>query len=69
MPVSRLALAFVIALRSVLVYGEATHGVAAEATWQDLLPARWRRAGARLARVPATAAPTSRARAVAGRSA
>jgi hypothetical protein len=68
MPVSRLVLAVIIALRSVLVYGEATSGTA-EMTWPDLLPARWRGAGTRLAHLSATATPAPAPRAVAGRSA
>jgi hypothetical protein len=53
---SRLALALLIALRSVLIYGEASSGVDAELTWRELLPARWRGAGAGLARAGTTAA-------------
>jgi hypothetical protein len=53
---SRLALALLIALRSVLIYGEASSGVSAELTWRELLPARWREAGAGLARARPTAA-------------
>jgi hypothetical protein len=42
-----------IAMRSVLIYGEAPSGVAAQLTWRELLPARWRVAGAGLARAGA----------------
>jgi hypothetical protein len=42
MTLSRLALAIVVALRAVLVYGEATTAASAELTWRDLLPARVR---------------------------
>jgi hypothetical protein len=42
MTLSRLALAVVIALRAVLVYGEATSAATAELTWRELLPARLR---------------------------
>ena len=42
MTLSRLALAAVISLRAVLVYGEATSATAAELTWRELLPARFR---------------------------
>jgi hypothetical protein len=42
MTLSRLALAAVISLRAVLVYGEATTVASAELTWRELLPARWR---------------------------
>jgi hypothetical protein len=49
MTLSRLALAAVISLRAVLVYGEATGGASAELTWRELLPARWRVARPRLA--------------------
>jgi hypothetical protein len=38
MHLSRLAIAAVIALRSVLIYGEATSGTAGELTWRDVLP-------------------------------
>jgi hypothetical protein len=37
---SRLALAAVLSLRAVLVYGEVTTAASAEITWRDLLPAR-----------------------------
>jgi hypothetical protein len=40
MPLSRLTLALVVSLRSVLVYGEAVSAASAELTWRDLLPAR-----------------------------
>jgi hypothetical protein len=69
MRLSRLVLAAVVSLRAVLVYGEATGGADAELTWRDLLPSRWRHAGARMAGVRATAAPAPGAPAVAGRSA
>ena len=42
MTLSRLALALVLALRAVLVYGEATTVATAELTWRELLPARLR---------------------------
>jgi hypothetical protein len=42
MTLSRLALAVVVALRAVLVYGEATSAATAELTWRELLPARLR---------------------------
>jgi hypothetical protein len=42
MTLSRLALAAVISLRAVLVYGEATSAASAELTWRELLPARLR---------------------------
>ena len=41
MTLSRLALAAVISLRAVLVYGEAATVASAELTWRELLPARW----------------------------
>jgi hypothetical protein len=41
MTLSRLALAAVISLRAVLVYGEVTTATA-ELTWRELLPARLR---------------------------
>lgn len=53
---SRLALALLIALRSVLIYGEASTCAGAELTWRELLPAPWREAGAGLARASTTAA-------------
>jgi len=57
MRASRLALAFVLSLRAVLIYGEAPTCTAAELTWRELLPAPWREAGAGLARArSATAA-------------
>ena len=40
---SRLALAAVVSLRAVLVYGEATSAASAELTWGELLPAVVRR--------------------------
>jgi hypothetical protein len=40
MTLSRLALAAVVSLRAVLVYGEATSAGTAELTWRELLPAR-----------------------------
>ena len=39
MPASRLALAAVVSLRAVLVYGEATGAAEAELTWRELVPA------------------------------
>lgn len=42
MTLSRLALAALISLRAVLVYGEATSAAASELTWRELLPARLR---------------------------
>jgi hypothetical protein len=42
MTLSRLALAVVLALRAVLVYGEATSAATAELTWRELVPARLR---------------------------
>jgi hypothetical protein len=42
MDLSRLALALVVSLRAVLVYGEATSAADAELTWRELLPARLR---------------------------
>jgi hypothetical protein len=42
MTTSRLALAAVISLRAVLVYGEATSAASAELTWRELMPARRR---------------------------
>jgi hypothetical protein len=49
MTLSRIALAAVISLRAVLVYGEATSAATAELTWRALLPARWRVPHPRLA--------------------
>ena len=49
MPLSRLTLAAVVALRAVLVYGEATSAASAELTWRDLLPAGMRLPRPRLA--------------------
>jgi hypothetical protein len=49
MTLSRLALAFVLSLRAVLVYGEATTVAAADLTWCELLPARLRVPRPRLA--------------------
>jgi hypothetical protein len=49
MTLSRLALALVLSLRAVLVYGEATSAGSAELTWRELLPARWRVPHPRLA--------------------
>jgi hypothetical protein len=49
MTLSRLALAAVLALRAVLVYGEATSAASAQLTWGDLLPARVRLPRPRLA--------------------
>jgi len=42
MTLSRLALAAIISLRAVLVYGEATIVAEADLTWRELLPARLR---------------------------
>jgi hypothetical protein len=57
MRASRLALALLVSLRAVLIYGEAPTCTAAELTWRELLPAHWRGAGAGLARArTATAA-------------
>jgi hypothetical protein len=42
MQLSRLALALVVSVRAVLVYGEAAGAATAELTWRDLLPARLR---------------------------
>jgi hypothetical protein len=39
---SRLTLALLVALRAVLVYGEADGAGSAPLTWRDLLPARLR---------------------------
>jgi hypothetical protein len=64
---SRLAIALLIALRSVLVYGEASNGVSAQLTWRELLPARWRDAGAGLARAGTTAAGRAAPQPVVGR--
>ena len=55
MTLSRLALALVVALRAVLVYGEATSAASAELTWGDLLPARVRLPRPRLAPAAARA--------------
>ena len=52
MMLSRLALAAVVALRAVLVYGEATSAASAELTWGDLVPARVRLPRPRLAPAP-----------------
>jgi hypothetical protein len=57
MTLSRLALALVVALRAVLVYGEATSAATAELTWRELLPGRLRMPRPRLA----PAAPRPRA--------
>ena len=40
MRLSRLVLAAVVAVRAVLVYGEATSAASAELTWGELLPVR-----------------------------
>jgi hypothetical protein len=56
MTLSRLALAVVVSLRAVLVYGEATT-CAAEMSWSELLPARLRH----LPRPSIPAAPAPRA--------
>ena len=58
MTLSRLTLAAVVALRAVLVYGEATSAATAELTWRDLLPARMR--------VPRPELGTAAARAITG---
>ena len=42
MTLSRLALAAIISLRAVLVYGEAMIVAEADLTWRELLPARLR---------------------------
>ena len=55
MTLSRLALAAVVALRAVLVYGEATSAASAELRWPDLLPARLRLPQPRLAAAPGAA--------------
>ena len=55
MRVSRLILAAAIAVRSVLVYGEAAGAASAQLTWRELLPASWRRV--RTARLAGTRAP------------
>jgi hypothetical protein len=49
MTLSRLALAAVLSLRAVLVYGEATAVADADLTWRELLPARLRVPRPRLA--------------------
>jgi hypothetical protein len=49
MTLSRLALAAVLSLRAVLVYGEATAVAEADVTWCELLPARLRLPRPRLA--------------------
>jgi hypothetical protein len=49
MVLSRVAFALVVALRAVLVYGEATSAASAELTWRDLVPARMRLPRPRLA--------------------
>jgi hypothetical protein len=49
MTLSRLALALVLSLRGVLVYGEATTVATADLTWRELLPARLRVPRPRLA--------------------
>jgi hypothetical protein len=55
MQLSRLALALVISLRAVLVYGEATGAATADLTWRELLPARLRVPRPRLAAAAAPA--------------
>jgi hypothetical protein len=40
--VSRLALAAVISLRAVLIYGEAAGAASAELGWREVLPVRFR---------------------------
>lgn len=42
MTLSRLALAALVSLRAVLVYGEATSAASVEVTWRELVPARIR---------------------------
>jgi hypothetical protein len=42
MRLSRLVLALVVALRAVLIYGEAEGAGSAALSWRDLLPARLR---------------------------
>ena len=42
MTLSRLALAALLSLRAVLVYGEVTTVAEAEFTWRELLPVRFR---------------------------
>jgi hypothetical protein len=62
---SRLALAAVVSLRALLVYGEAASAASAELTWRDLLPARPRvrvRSQPRLATPPRPAPATAAAR-------
>ena len=58
MRLSRLLLAAVIAVRAVLVYGEATSAASAELGWRDLIPARARMP--RAARPAPVAAPARR---------
>jgi hypothetical protein len=52
MTLSRLALAALLALRAVLIYGEATTAAEAQLTWRELLPARFRLPRPRLAPAP-----------------
>jgi len=49
MTLSRLALAVLLSLRAVLVYGEAATVAEADFTWRELLPARLRIPRPRLA--------------------
>jgi hypothetical protein len=69
MQASRLALAAVVSLRAVLVYGEATDAASAELRWRDLLPSRRRRLRAARRRAPLAAGGPAPARAVSGPSA
>ena len=62
MAMSRLALAAVVSLRAMLVYGEATIATSAELRWRDVLPAPRLRP-----RVPSAAAPPARVTAAARR--
>jgi hypothetical protein len=55
MTLSRLALAVVVSLRAVLVYGEAADAASVGLTWRDVLPARWRVPRPRLAAAPGSA--------------
>jgi hypothetical protein len=66
---SRLVLALLIALRSVLIYGEASTCAGAELTWRELLPAPWREAGAGLARASTAVAAGGARKPAVGRSA
>jgi hypothetical protein len=62
MPLSRLLLATVVALRALLVYGEAAGAASAELTWRDLLPDRLRLPAAAPAPSVAPAASVAAAR-------